>query len=158
VKIIIDLDIFDSYFDYFVQHIRDVLQKIDEGRAPVVVAAASPPTDALNPEQQQDDAGNELDLDDDIIVEIPNTEDNEEDTLAMERDNCTLWINQSVDWMNYLIKTSSNAKHENLKKELQTTHGRFLHVAPLKWFLESASAKKKSPPFLYSSRLSSCTF
>ena len=42
---------------------------------------------------------------------------------------------------NFLTDTSFNTNNEDLKKELQTIHGRFLHIDPLKWFQESASEK-----------------
>jgi hypothetical protein len=45
--------------------------------------------------------------------------------------------------MSFMTNTSSNAKNEDLKKELQTIHGILLHVDPLKWFRESASGKQE---------------
>jgi hypothetical protein len=66
--------------------------------------------------------------------------------LARKCDNYTLWINGPVEWMSFLIDTSSKAKDEDedLKKELQTIHSQFLHVGPLKCFRESASAKEEN--------------
>ena len=69
---------------------------------------------------------------------------NEEDSLAMERDNFTSWIKQPVDWTLFLTDTSSNTNNEDTKKELQTIHGGFLHIDTLKWFIESAPAKKEN--------------
>jgi hypothetical protein len=82
----------------------------------------------------QDDAAQDCDSDDDVIMDISVTNDNKDEALAMERENCTLWINQPVNWMSFLTNTSSKAKNEDLKKELQIIHGRFFHVDPLKWF------------------------
>jgi hypothetical protein len=78
-----------------------------------------------------------------VIVEMPVMNFNEDEALARESDNCTLWINQPYDWTSFLTDISSRAKHEDLKKELQTIQGRFLHVTPLKWFRESVSAKQE---------------
>jgi hypothetical protein len=74
--------------------------------------------------------------------------DNEDEAFARDLENCTLWINQPVDWTSFLTNASSQAKDEDLKKELQTIHGWFLHVDPIKRFGESASAKEeKFAPF-----------
>jgi hypothetical protein len=69
-KTIIDVDIYDNSFDYFVPHIWDVRQKIAEGRATAAIAAAAPPVNSLKPEQQKGDAAHEFNLDDDVVVEI----------------------------------------------------------------------------------------
>jgi hypothetical protein len=78
--------------------------------------------DSLNPEHHQDGAAQYFDSDDDVIVDIPVTSDSEDEALAMERKNCTLWINQPDNWMSFVTETSSKAKHKDIKKKLQTIH------------------------------------
>jgi hypothetical protein len=56
-------------------------------------------------------------------MDAPVMNENEEEFLAMERNNCNLWINQPVDWTSFLTDISSKDKDEDLKKELQTIHG-----------------------------------
>jgi hypothetical protein len=107
-----------------------------------------PPTYSLNPEHHQDDAVQDFDSDENVIMDIPVTNDNKDEALAMEQENCTLWINQPVDWTSFPTNAYSKAKNEDLKKELQTIHGWFLHIDPLKWFRESSHGKqKKFAPF-----------
>jgi hypothetical protein len=62
-------------------------------------------------------------VDDDAIVEIPVTNDNEDEALVKECEDCTFWMNHPVDWKIFLTDTSSKANHEDPKKELQTIHG-----------------------------------
>jgi hypothetical protein len=87
------------------------------------VAAEEPTSNPANQDQHQDDGAADFDSDDDVIVDMQVMNDNEEGALAMERDNCILWINQAVDWTSFLTDISSKAKDEDLKKELQTIHG-----------------------------------
>jgi hypothetical protein len=131
-KTIIDIKVYESAFDHFVAQVWEVHKTIAEKRAPADDAAATPPTDFLNPELHQNDATHDFDSDNDVIVDIPVMNDNEDESLAMEHENCTLWINQPVDRTRFLNNTSSKTKNVNLKKELQTIHGRFLRVDPLK--------------------------
>ena len=113
----------------------EVRKKIAQKRAPSACATEVPASNSPNQEHHQDDAAQYFDSDDDVIVETP-VHNNEEDALARERENCTLWIKQPVYWTRFLIDTFFNTNNEDLKKELQTIHGIFLHVDPLKWFRE----------------------
>ena len=62
--------------------------------------------------------------------------DNEDDSLARERENFTLWIKQPVECTHFLAGNSSNANNEDIKRELQTINEIFLHADPLKYFQE----------------------
>jgi hypothetical protein len=51
-----------------------------------------------------------------VIVDVPEMNDNENESLAMECDSCNVWINQTVDWTSFLIDIFSKAKDEDIKK------------------------------------------
>jgi hypothetical protein len=76
-------------------------QKITEKRAPCAVAAEAPTSNPANQDQHQDNVTADFDSDDDVIVNVPVMNDNEDEALAMEHDNCNLWINQPVDWTSF---------------------------------------------------------
>ena len=93
-------------------------------------ATEAPVANSHNQEHHQDDSAQDFDSDYDFIVEtlVHNNDDN---SLARKFDNCTLWINQPVNWTCFLTDTSSNTNNEDLKKEFQTIHGILLHVDTL---------------------------
>ena len=111
----------------------EVRKKISQRRAPSAYAIEAPDANSPNQEHHWDDAAQYFDSDIDFIVETT-VHDNEDDALERERENCTLWINQSVDWTSFLTDNSYNANNEDLNKYLQTIHRRYLHIDPLNWF------------------------
>ena len=120
----------------------EVHKKIAQKRAPSVCATEAPAANITNQEHHQDDAAQESDSDNYFIMEnkVHNNEDND---LTRDHENCTLWIKQPVNWTHFLTYTSFNTNNEDLKKELKTLHGRYIHVDPFKWFRESESAKEE---------------
>jgi hypothetical protein len=121
--IIIDAKIYERAFGYFVARVLEVRQKIAEKRAACDFTAEAPTSNPANQDQHQDDGAADFDSDEDVIVDVPVMNDKEDKALAMERDNCNLWINQPVDWTTFLTDISSKAKDEYLNKKLQTIHG-----------------------------------
>ena len=117
---------------------------IAKKRSPVAIAAEAPAATSAVQENNEEEMEEDFDSDDDIIEAMPELNENMEQALSIERENCNLWINQHVEWNKFLTdKSSSMTEADDLKKELKTIHGRFLHVDPLKWFQESPAAKQE---------------
>jgi hypothetical protein len=117
-KTITDTEIYERAFDQFAASVFEVRQKIAEKRAPCAFTAEAPAANPANQDQHQDDGAEDFDSDEDVIVDVPVMNANEDESLAMERDTCNLWINQPVDWMSFLTNISTKAKDEDLKKDL----------------------------------------
>jgi hypothetical protein len=82
-----------------------------EKQSPCAFAAEAPTANPANQDQHQDDGAADFDSDDDVILDVPVMNDNEDEALAMERDSCNLWINQPVNWTSFLTDISSKAKY-----------------------------------------------
>jgi hypothetical protein len=126
-KIIIGTKIYERSFDHFVTRFLGVRQKMAEKRAPCAFAAESSRANRVNQDQHQDDVAAYFDFDfhsdDDVIVDVPVMNDNEDEDLAMERDNCNLWINQPVDWTSVLTNISSKGLIQRTQEGI-TNHSR----------------------------------
>ena len=112
-------------------HIQRVRSYYKVKTVPSACAIEAPADNYPNQEHPQDCSAQCFDSDDDVIVETP-VHNSEYYVLARERDNCTLWIKQPVDWTRFLTDTSYNNNNEDLKKSFQNIHGIFLHVDPRK--------------------------
>ena len=93
----------------------EVCKKIAHKQASSACATESPAANSTNQEHYQGDSAQDFDSDDDVIVETT-FHKNDEDTLAREHENCTLWIKQPVDWTRFLTDAYSNSNNEDLKK------------------------------------------
>jgi hypothetical protein len=77
-----------------------------------------------------------------MIVDFPAATEGDDGALEKERENCISWMNQKVEWKKFLTAKYAKANQYQLKIDLQTMQGHFLHVDPLKWFKESPSARE----------------
>jgi hypothetical protein len=73
---------------------------------------------------------------------FPATTEGDDEALEKEHGNCISWMNQTVEWKKFLTAKSAKANQDQLKNDLHTIQGRFLHDDPLKWFKESPSARE----------------
>ena len=114
-KTIIDTEIYDKDFDYFVKQVLEVRKKIAQNKEPSACATEAPSANSPYQEHHQDDATQAFDSDYNASVETT-VHNNEENSLARERENCILRIKQPVDQINFLIDTYYNTNNEKLKK------------------------------------------
>ena len=80
-KKIIDTEIYDKTFNYFVEQVLEVDWKISQKQPPSACAIEAPLANYTNQEHHQDDAEEDFDSDDDVIVETP-VHENDDDQLA----------------------------------------------------------------------------
>ena len=67
-KTIIDTEIYDKDFDYFVKQVLEVRKKIAQNKEPSACATESPAANSPYQEHHQDDATQAFDSDDNVIV------------------------------------------------------------------------------------------
>jgi hypothetical protein len=77
-----------------------------------------------------------------MMIDFPAATEGDDEALEKERENCISWMNQTVEWKNFLTPKSAKANRDQLEIDLKTVQGRFLHVDPLKWFKESPPARE----------------
>jgi hypothetical protein len=138
-KMIIHIDIYDNAFDYFVRKVWEVRKLLAQKIAAVNEGTRETSITTKETKSVKDTAM--FDPDDDMI-DFPAATDGDDEALEKERENCISWMNQTVEWKNFLTPKSAKANRDQLEIDLKTVQGRFLHVDPLKWFKESPSARE----------------
>ena len=111
----IDTGIYDNGFDYLVKWILGVCKKFYQKQAPSLCSTEAQESNSTDQEHHQYDAAQYFGSYDDAIVETP-VHDNQDNALAMERDNSTLCIKQPAGWMQFMADNSYNSNNEDLKK------------------------------------------